>query len=243
MNGRLIPQSQLDPALQQQMFELLHTHFAGVDWCQFTADLSQKNWVILIEDCNGRLVGFSTLLLLYDQEAGQPVTVVYSGDTIMDPSAWRSAALSRTWITSVMWLNSQYGRGRLYWLLITSGYRTYRFLPLFWKRFHPRHDQGAVAGLAPLADRLASRLFPTRYDPASRIVRFERPQILRKHLQGIPDSKKDDPHVAFFAKANPGFIQGDELVCLTELSEDNLTPAGWRMVHAGSDRLYVQAST
>lgn len=228
------------------MFELLRTHFAGVDWDQFAADLNQKNWVILIEEGrvhagrDTRLIGFSTLLLLHDHEAGQPITVVYSGDTIMDPSAWRSAALSRTWINSVMWLHRQYGRGRLYWMLITSGYRTYRFLPLFWKRFYPRYDQAVTADLGSLADRLANRLFPGRYDPRSGVVRLERPQVLREHLQGIPRSKIDDPHVAFFARVNPGHVHGDELVCFTELSEDNLTPAGWRMVHAGSQRVSIQ---
>ena len=40
----------------------------------------------------------------------------------------------------------------------------------------------------------------------------------------------NDPHVAFFLKRNPGHGDGDELVCLTELSDDNLTRAGRRMV-------------
>ena len=28
-----------------------------------------------------------------------------------------------------------------------------------------------------------------------------------------------DPHVAFFLERNPGFVQGDELVCLTKIDE------------------------
>ena len=61
-------------------------------------------------------------------------------------------------------------------------------------------------------------------------MRFERPQILRPHLAGIPPQRMDDPHVAFFVRRNPGHIRGDELACLCELSEDNLTRAGRRMV-------------
>jgi hypothetical protein len=33
-----------------------------------------------------------------------------------------------------------------------------------------------------------------------------------------------DPHVAFFQKLNPGYAQGDELVCLARFHPDNLTP-------------------
>jgi hypothetical protein len=38
-----------------------------------------------------------------------------------------------------------------------------------------------------------------------------------------------DPHVAFFLNRNPGWRRGDELVCLTEIAFENLTPAGRRM--------------
>ena len=46
-----------------------------------------------------------------------------------------------------------------------------------------------------------------------------------------PERLQSDPHVAFFAARNPGHERGDELVCLCELGDDNLTPAGRRMVY------------
>jgi hypothetical protein len=53
---------------------------------------------------------------------------------------------------------------------------------------------------------------------------------LRPHLAGIPAARLDDPHVAFFARVNPGHVRGDELACLCELADSNLTRAGRRMV-------------
>jgi hypothetical protein len=61
-------------------------------------------------------------------------------------------------------------------------------------------------------------------------VRFAVPQVLRAELQQIPDGRGDDPHIRFFLQRNPGHGHGDELVCLCELSHDNLTAAGRRMV-------------
>ncbi|MFH7029318.1 MAG: hypothetical protein ACHBN1_28975 [Heteroscytonema crispum UTEX LB 1556] len=53
--------------------------------------------------------------------------------------------------------------------------------------------------------------------------------MLRGCLKGIPQERLQDPHIQFFALHNPGHLQGDELVCLTEICEENLTPAGKRM--------------
>jgi hypothetical protein len=55
---------------------------------------------------------------------------------------------------------------------------------------------------------------------------------LRGALADIPNGRDRDPHVAFFAGRNPGWAQGDELVCVCPLSADNLTRAGERMVRA-----------
>jgi hypothetical protein len=40
------------------------------------------------------------------------------------------------------------------------------------------------------------------------------------------------PDVAFFLRANPGYRQGDELVCLCPLSRDNMRPLTRRVFDA-----------
>jgi benzoyl-CoA reductase/2-hydroxyglutaryl-CoA dehydratase subunit BcrC/BadD/HgdB len=49
-------------------------------------------------------------------------------------------------------------------------------------------------------------------------------------LAEVPDGRRDDPHVAYFLQQNPGWREGDELVCLTEIDDENLTVAGRRMI-------------
>jgi hypothetical protein len=121
-----------------------------------------------------------------------------------------------------------YPRGRYYWLLLTSGFRTYRFLPVFWREFFPSRDRPTPGAMQELIDQLARERFGDAYDPARGIVRFPRPQRLRPALAALPAGRVADPHVAFFLTRNPG--HGDELVCVTELTEANLTAAGRRMV-------------
>jgi hypothetical protein len=210
------------------MYDLLSRHFDSVSPEQFRRDLLAKNWAILIER-EGRLVGFSTILVYETSLKGEPFSIVYSGDTIVAPEAWNSSALPRAWIESVAGLRKFYPSGRYVWLLLTSGFRTYRLLPLFWREFFPRHGAPTPESWRALSDRLAGERFGTAYDATAGIVRFPAPQRLRDTLSGVPAGRLDDPHVAFFLSRNPGHAGGDELVCVAELSPANLTPAGRRM--------------
>jgi len=196
----------------------------------FGRDLGAKNWVLLLHDADGKLAGFSTILFYETELDGERVSVVYSGDTIVDPSHWGSPALARSWIASILELQSGAATSRIFWLLLTSGFRTYRFLPLFWRSFHPRPDAETPPETARRIGTLAGELLGDEYEPATGIVRFREPARLRPHLRELPVGRLHDPHVAFFLARNPGHAEGDELVCLTEISTANLTRAGWRMV-------------
>lgn len=224
----IVPRDELTRTQTDEMFQLLAHHFDGVTRAQFARDLAEKNWTVLIQR-DTRLVGFSTLLVYESEFDGEPVSVVYSGDTIVAPEAWGTTALARGWITAVNQLRERYPRGKYYWLLLTSGFRTYRFLPVFWREFFPRHDVMTPAGIRQLRDQLATERFGEQYDPRSGIVRLHHPQRLQGELRMIPAERIADPHVAFFLTRNPGHAQGDELVCVTELCPENLTAAGRRM--------------
>jgi len=227
----LLPCAKLTSQQRAAMFQLLSGHFEGVSRAQFDQDLQEKNWVILLQR-DDRLVGFSTLLAYETLIGPEPVSVVYSGDTIVAREGWGSMSLAQTWIASVNQLRTQFPRGRYYWLLLTSGFRTYRFLPLFWREFYPRFDAHTPAPIQRLLDQLAWERFGSQYDSTAGIVRFNHPQRLRNGLAEVPEGRKANPHVAHFLTRNPGHSLGDELVCLTELHENNLTSAGKRMVLA-----------
>jgi len=234
VNSRLVRREDLTEAEREAMYGLLAGSFEGVTRERFAADLAEKNWTLLLED-EGGLRGFSTLLLYESSPPGESVcTVVYSGDTIVDPAAWASAALPRCWIAAVRRLREKHPKGRLWWLLLTSGFRTYRFLPVFWKDFWPRWDTPTTPEAQARLDFLAGEKLGRLYIKEGGIVRFPQPQRLRGELATVPEGRLADPHVAFFLEKNPGWREGDELACLTEIAEENLTAAGRRMWRAGA---------
>ncbi len=237
MTGRLVACEDLTEAEREALFALLSAHFLGVTRERFAADLAEKDWILILEE-DGQPRGFSTLRI-YEAAGpdGEPLTVVYSGDTIMAQGVAATAALPKSWIASVRALRERHPRGRLLWLLLTSGFRTYRFLPVFWRDFWPRPEIATPTENRSLLDHLARERFGPLYDDTTGIVRFPEPQVLREGLDEVPEGRLTDPHIAFFLEKNPGWIRGDELVCLTELTEGNLTSAGRRMWRDGRVRL------
>lgn len=225
---QLVARAALTAARKLDMYRLLASHFENVAPEQFADDLEGKDWVVLVEE-GPRLVGFSTLVSFRIRWEGRTLRVVYSGDTIVDPCAWRSTAFLRGWIATVRRLAGASPQTPLYWLLLVSGFRTYRLLPVLFREFFPRFDTATPPRTQALIDHLAWGRFGDRYDRAAGVVRFTRPQVLRESLRRISPSRLGDPHVAYFTDRNPGHESGDELVCLSDLSRQNLTRAGLRM--------------
>lgn len=224
------PRAELTGPEREQMRALLERYFEGVTPEQFARDLDEKDRVLRIF-VEGRLVGFSTLALeTVRLRDGRVVNVVYSGDTIVAPEAWGSPVLARGWIRLVRRAAAELPAAPCYWLLLSSGFRTYRFLPVFWRDFWPRAGAPLPAAERDLRDELAGRRYGAAYDPVAGVVRFGAPQRLRTSLAEVPAGRARDAQVAFFLAANPGHAEGDELVCLTELSDRNLTAAGRRVV-------------
>lgn len=222
----LLPKEELSEGVKREMCELLASCFEGVTEEGFEADLAEKNWVILLRNEEG-LVGFSTIHAYEASYSGETINVIYSGDTIVSPNAWGTSVLPRSWIAGVNGILAQMSGSRSFWLLLSSGFRTYRFLPLFWREFYPVFERATPVATAKLLDSLARHRFGPRFDGT--VVRLANPQRLRAKLCEVPEERLRDPHVAYFLKANPGHDQGDELVCLTELHPGNLTRAGVRM--------------
>jgi hypothetical protein len=225
------------------MLALMEAHYHGVDAAGFAADLDEKDEAVLLER-RGQLVGFSTLLRIDAAVAGRPVSAIFSGDTIVRPDAQGYAVLARAWSRHVFARAAEIRRlepGRaVYWLLISAGYKTYRYLPLFFQRYLPAPGATPEPFAATVVATLAGARYGPRYLADRGIVRLERPTPLRSGIADVTEARERDPHVAFFLQANPGHAEGDELVCLAPLDPSAVTPAGRRMLGLGRTHVRVE---
>ncbi|HKQ79832.1 MAG TPA: hypothetical protein VJ810_39430 [Blastocatellia bacterium] len=231
LTGQVKPVAELSGRERDQMYALLDNYFANTTWRRFERDLVEKEWAILLYDvATGGVQGFSTLMRLNLAIGGEPAVVFFSGDTIIHREYWGETALPRLWGRHVFSLAERLRETRVYWFLICSGYKTYRYLPLFFREFYPNCERATPAPVKEALDRLGWLKFGGEYDPERGVIRFRQAEPLQSGVAEITPQRLKDPHVAFFVQANPGHAQGDELACLAELSRGNLRPAGARMV-------------
>ena len=224
LESQTIAVSELRPECVAQMRQLMQAHYEGVSEQRFMADLQAKHWAILLYDSD-RLCGFSTQVLFDYQHENRAVRILFSGDTIIDKSHWGSLALPVAWGRLMLSLLAARPGMDLYWLLTSKGYKTYRFLPVFFHEFYPCHTAETPAFQKTLLRNVAAQRFGARFDAATGVLRAEPgAQRLREGIAELDDKRLRDPHVAFFQKRNPGHSQGDELVCLARFHPDNLKP-------------------
>jgi hypothetical protein len=232
LTGTLAPIAAVTLSERHEMYALLRTYFDGTTRARFEADLREKEAVILLRDeRSGQVQGFSTFTRMTPRPG---VVAFFSGDTIIDREFWGETVLSRVWGATVFAEAERIAAAdattSVYWFLISSGYKTWRFLPLFFREFYPNMEVPTPAHVRDLLDTFGTQRFGDEYLADLGIVRFRNPTPLRRGVAEITEERRRDPRIAFFARMNPGHIQGDELACIAELSRANLTRAGLRMV-------------
>jgi hypothetical protein len=212
------------------MYSLYSRHYLDTTPAIFQRDLAAKTHVLLLRDERDRLCGFSTLEVYASAAAGRNVRVIYSGDTIIDPKYWGSSAFALAWLRFAGEVQRQDPCTPLHWLLIAKGHRTYRFLPAFARHYLPHHSRLPTDAERYLLNALAAEKFGAAYDPLTGIVRFAQPQgRLTADLAEVSDRHRRLPAVAYFLERNPGYGNGDELVCLCELVPANLRSVALRV--------------
>lgn len=222
--GTYQPISTVGEADLHRLFDVFERHYDRVSFDQFRADFLEKDYVILLKDEEQDVVrGFSTLVLYDRVVLGEPLKLLFSGDTVIDQDYWGQQALSRTWCSLAGKIKAEYPDAKLYWLLITKGHRTYLYLPLFFHEFYPRYDQPTPHFEQEVIHDFGRFKYGKHYDPVRGILSFDNPHgQLRTDLADIPAAQLKNPHVRFFQERNTRYRTGEELICVTRLEAENM---------------------
>jgi hypothetical protein len=224
--------SDLDRDDREAMYLLMSQSYENIFRDRFDADLNAKQWVILVRRRgDNRLVGFSTQVILEACIAGENVRALYSGDTVVDRQHWGDPALAHTWGRFALELVDRFPATPLYWFLTSKGFRTYHYLPLFFRTYFPR-----LATETPLWEQAVIEAFGRiigggRLDCGSGVIRVAASgEFVRPEFDVLESRRSTDDRARFFADRNPGFKRGDELCCLAPLSRENFTSAAYRVI-------------
>ncbi|MBL1353232.1 MAG: hypothetical protein COA61_007885 [Zetaproteobacteria bacterium] len=225
---------ELSTAWRNGMLCLYQKYYADSNERTFFADLDNKDYVILMQNSDENICGFSTLQVLETSFQGHSIRVIFSGDTIVHHTYWgkQDSGMFFLRLSGQIW---QQADMPLYWLLISKGHRTYRYLSIFTKKYFPNFRKDASVWQQDLTHHLAKQQFGDSYNASTGVLSFNPPRERLKDVwTNIPNQHSHLPDVRFFLQKNPGFIHGDELVCLAELSPDNLKARAKRIFLQGA---------
>lgn len=227
LNYKIVLREEITMDQRKRMFELLESHYANALWLQFNTDLDEKRWVIfLICPQTGTMVGFSTQVLL---EPVNNCQILFSGDTIIAREYWGSVALPVAFLELVNRIKQEHPCEKLYWMLISKGLRTYKFLSVFLSEYYPHHSLPIPADIKNMMNLAASKKFGQKFIPETGIIEAKaNDQYLKEEYQ--PEEKKQNLAASYFFSANPGYAKGDELLCFAELNDENIHPFIKRVV-------------
>lgn len=240
LQGHIVAIPELGHSLTERMFHLMGEAYENLDELRFTQDLSNKDHVILMNDSEGELQGFSTLKVYRETLGGKARSILYSGDTVINPSYWGGFELPRLWGAYAFSLMEHERSRECYWFLMTKGYKTYRFLPVFFNEFFPCFEDSSNPELSVVRDEFAARLFTQHYDPAAGVISFGgKRDHLRQGVADIEPARLKDPHVSHFLKLNPEWELGDELACIASLRESNFKKMGRKLAERELARQHI----
>lgn len=222
--------SKITDTQRESMFVLHNRYFSNVRREKFYRDMDEKDWAIILRD-GGEIVGFSTLQIIRLRVGGAERIFLFSGDTIVDCAHWRDSTLAGSFAHFMLKLIHDFPETPRYWFLISKGYRTYRFLPVFFHEYHPNPTCAAPDDYDRLLNSIALHKFGTAFDAHTGLVKLNgSADRLRPEMCAVPPGRERDPHVNFFLERNPSYRDGDELACLAAISRENLNARAWRVL-------------
>jgi len=208
---------------RRKMFSLMEECYLGMSWVEFNRDLAEKDEVMILSE-EGEIVGFSTLVT-FDFLVGEQIcTALFSGDTVVSKDKRVNIGFAKE-IVSYFYQNIDLGKNTpVYWTLISKGWRTFRILPFLFREFYPNpFAKIENSRLKEVRDAFGKHKYPKYYKERTGLIQFPTPVQRLKPRSDEAECNRDDPYAKFFFEKNPGYLNGDELVCVAEISIENFT--------------------
>ena len=239
---RRLDRSALEDCQIGRMFELMQANYDCVDEGSFADDLAWKDEVLVLFDADEAIQGFSTLALNPKACGAEDYDVLYSGDTIINPTHWGNQELVRGFCRAAGEIFAARGRP-LYWYLLSKGYRTFLYLPLFTHEYYPSEptpDSEREAVLRSIADQCSRRLFGDAWKPDLGVLRFSASHGQLKS-DGVDSARRraGHRHVDFFSPQQSRFCRRRRVGLHCRIVTGKYPPHRWPILPRGHGRRSV----
>ncbi|MBE0482931.1 MAG: hypothetical protein IBX52_05455 [Bacterioplanes sp.] len=216
---RFLPINRISVTHLRDMYRVFSRYYNNTDLDTFVQDMNRKSGVFLLTEKKGqRVIGFSTWTELSLNIDNKKAIGVFSGDTILEQDYWGNKALQKAFAVRMLKLKITRPNTRVFWLLISKGYKTYLLLANNFFRHYP-NPTGENGSLEHVVDQYCEKLFTDYYDRNNRLLDFgDHSQHLKGDVADItPDLRAANHKIRFFDDTNPTWRRGTELPCVGEV--------------------------
>lgn len=215
----------------ERMYAIMCKYYDNMDHEVFKKDLQGKDVTfLLVDDCE-EIQGFTSIVIYEKEIDNKKVAGVFSGDTIVEKEFRGIFDLPFAWLNYVY--SKKGGYDKMFWFMLSKGYRTYRLLPRFFKEHYPCYKKETPKEVKNILDKFAYDKFGDKYNSESNIFIPSYNYFLKLGKEEIKPELLKDPHIKFFKERNSEFWKGHELVNFADFDKNNLTLYGLIFINFG----------
>jgi hypothetical protein len=204
----------------ERMYSIFSKYYVNHSREQFSADLFEKDHIILLRDSKEKTIqGFSTLLKVDLKSQGHNAIGIYSGDTVLEKAYWGNKALGVAFLKYLWTEKMKHPFRPVYWFLISKGYKTYLLMANNFKTHYPRIEKETPSSYKNIMDAFYGNRFSKHYKPDLGTIEFDSTACcLKEKVAEISTELFKNKKIQFFARMNPNWDRGDELACIAEMT-------------------------
>lgn len=177
---------------------------------------------IAIYKSKGEIVGISAIDILPEEHNGKKACAIYTGNTWIRQD-WRNANLIQLLaFISMLEAKARYPRHRLYWFFGSNNYMSYRLLYRNFEQFWPSPDHETPAWELNYMQHLGKVFFGPDMDEETLIWRQKSSRSFKDEDTQLSNKLKQDPFIQYYLQRNPGYTQGDRLMCMAPLDKNSI---------------------
>lgn len=181
----------------------------------------RKHQRIAMFHSDGALVGMASIDVSACEFRGRAIAVIYTSHVLLREAFRGHNLIQKLGLRTFLATRLRHPFRPIYWFFDTFSYKSYLLLPRNFVTFWPRYHLPTPPDEAALIDELATRIYGPAWRPARGLVVRSGQKRLRATTAPLRLVPGGDPHLDFFARANPGHAEGDMLVCLCPLTVAN----------------------
>lgn len=209
---------------------LLTGEFYDVERGHAEAELRRRQSIATFR-MEGALVGMAALDVYPAVFRGRSITVIATAHVLLREH-WRGRHLiQKLGLRTFLAARLRHPLRPIYWFFDSLSYKSYLLLPRNFRTFWPRYDEPTPPEQAALIDELATRTYGPAWRPARGVAVRSGQKRLRETAAPLIVSPDSSPHLAFFARSNPGHAEGDMLICLCPLTAANWVSVAEKALH------------